>query len=334
MKATEIDGGLQPGTASPLRARRAGTWAGLGLAVGAAVAMGGAAPALKAMGSSGLSAVNIIQARTVVGAAALLLAAVVSRRRLRVRIKDWWLVVPYGAIGLAFNQVVFTLSLARLPVGVALLLEYLSPVLVALWVRLVQRRDVSGLVWAGITLTLTGLALVGKVWAGFDLDGLGVALALLAALTLAGRFLLAERGLRSYDPLVMAAWGTTVSAIVVALAGVAEPFPFEVLTHHVVVREAALPMTVLVIWVGLIGMAGGIALGVAAQRRLPPASASLLLTLEVVAGSVIAYLFLGEAMTNTQLIGSAVMLAGIALAQFALARRPARATSGPRHPAE
>ncbi|GAA1332765.1 EamA family transporter [Saccharothrix algeriensis] len=317
--------GGAPDAARPARRTRAEIRVGLGLAVGAAVAMGGAAPALKAMGSGGLSAVNVIQARTAVGAVVLLLvAAVVSGRRMKVRVGDWWLVALYGVISLAVNQVVFTMSLARLPVGVALLLEYLSPVLVALWVRLVQRRDVSGLVWAGIALTLVGLALVGEVWSGFDLDGVGVLLGLLAALTLAARFLLAERGLRSYDPLVMAAWGTALSAVVLALAGVVEPFPFAVLSQDVDLRGAPVPMGALVVWVGLIGMAGGIALGVAAQRRLPPTSASLLLTLEVAAGAVLAYFVLGEVMTGAQLLGAAVMLSGIALAQVAVTRRSAR----------
>ncbi len=284
--------------------------------------MGGAAPALKALGTTELTAVQIIQARALVGAALLmLLAATVHRGHLRVRARDAWLVLLYGAVSLALNQVAFTMSLARLPVGVALLVEYLSPLLVALWVRLVQRKQVSGLVWAGIALTLLGLSLTGRVWSGGGLDGPGLGLALLAALTLAGRFLLAERGLRSYEPLVMSAWGATVGAATLTLVNLVEPFPLDALGRDTVLNGWTVPVWVLLLWVGVVGMAGGLALGAAAQRRLPPTSASLMLTLEVVAGAGLAYLVLGEVLSAEQLAGSSMMLAGIVLAQLAVLRR-------------
>ncbi|URM88697.1 DMT family transporter [Streptomyces sp. MRC013] len=300
--------------------------------------MGGAAPALKAMGAAGLSAVDIIQARAVVGAALLMLiAAAVHRDRLRVKVRDWWLVLVYGTVSLAVNQVAFTMSLTRLPVGVALLVEYLSPVLVALWVWLVQGRKPSKPVWLGIAFALGGLALTGRVWSsGGDLDRTGLALALLAALTMASRFLLAERGLRDYEPLVMSAWGTAVNAAVLTLVGMFDPFPFHMLWRDAALGDRSLPVWALVIWVGVIGMAGGLALGVAAQRRLPPTSASLMLTLEVVAGAVTAYLVLGEVLTLPQLAGSLLMLLGIVLSQSAaLRRRPpglaAEPAPGPDH---
>jgi drug/metabolite transporter (DMT)-like permease len=309
--------------------RRRGSWgrtaAGLLLAVGAAVAMGGSAPALKAMASTELSALNVVQARAVTGAAVLMLVALVLRRgRLRVARRDWWLVAGFGVVSLAMNQVVFTAALSRMPVGVTLLLEYLAPVLVALWVRFVQRKAVSALVWVGILGTMLGLALVGQVWAGLALDGVGFLLGLLAAVTMAARFLLTERGLDRHDPLVLAAWGSTVSAGALLLTGLLAPFPLAVLADAVDMQGTAVPLAVLVAWVGLIGTAGGVLLGVAAQRLLAPTSASLVLTLEVVAGAGLAYVVLGEAPTGFQVVGGAVMLTGVAVAQVAIARRPAK----------
>jgi drug/metabolite transporter (DMT)-like permease len=211
-----------------------------------------------------------------------------------------------------------------MPVGVTLLLEYLAPVLVALWVRFVQRKPVSGLVWVGILGTMLGLALVGQVWAGLALDGVGFLLGLLAAVTMAARFLLTERGLDRHDPLVLAAWGSTVSAGALLLTGLLAPFPLAVLAEAVNMQGTTVPLAVLVAWVGLIGTAGGVLLGVAAQRLLAPTSASLVLTLEVVAGAGLAYVVLGEAPTGFQVVGGAVMLTGVAVAQVAIARRPAK----------
>ncbi|MCG8918144.1 DMT family transporter [Actinokineospora sp. PR83] len=296
-----------------------------GLAIGAigAVAMGSAAPALKLLAGSGLSPVNVIQVRTVIGALALLAAALLLRRgRMSVPRGDWWLVALYGVITIAVNQVLYTVALGRLPVGVALLLEYLAPVLVALWVRFVQGRPVPALLWVGIAVLLAGLALVSGVGGnGAGLDWVGVAFGLAAAVTLAGRFLLAERGLRTHDPLVMATWGGCLGAVALTAAGVFAPFPFEVLASTA--RSA--PVWGLALYVGLVGMAGAILLGVIAQRVIPSTSASLVAALEIIVGGVLAAVVLGERLSAAQWAGSAAMLTGIVLSQLAMAGRRAPA---------
>jgi drug/metabolite transporter (DMT)-like permease len=313
--------------------RSTSRFVGLWLALGAAMAMGSAAAAMKALGSTGLPAVNVVQARLLVAGAALMAVALVARRgRVRVARRDWWLVGAYGVVSLAANQVVFMMSLTRLSVGVALLLEYLAPMLVALWVRFVRRQSVSGLVWVGIAGTRVGLGLVGGGWGGFALDGVGFVLGLLAAATMASRFLLADRGLRRQDPLVLAAWGTTVSAGALLLTAAIAPFPLDALARDVDLNATAVPIVLLVAWVGLVGTAGGVLLVVAAQRLLPPTAASLVLTLEVVVGAGLAYLLLGEGLAAAQVLGGAVMLAGVAVAQVAIARRvPARSVDAVVH---
>jgi drug/metabolite transporter (DMT)-like permease len=301
--------------------RPTGRFVGLWLALAAAMAMGSAAVAMKALGTTGLPAVNVVQARLVVAATALMAVALLVRRgRVGLARRDWWLVGAYGVVSLAANQLVFMMSLSRLSVGVALLLEYLAPVLVALWVRFVRREPVSGLVWVGIVGTLLGLAMVARIWSGLTLDAIGVGLGLLAAATMASRFVLADRGLRRHDPLVLAAWGTTVSACALLLTGAVAPFPLDALARDVGLNGTAVPATLLVAWVGLVGTAGGVLLAVAAQRLLPPTAASLVLTLEVVVGAGLAYLVIGEGLAAAQLLGGAVMLGGVAVAQVAIVR--------------
>ncbi|MFC7613615.1 DMT family transporter [Actinokineospora soli] len=300
-----------------------------GLAVGAlgAVAMGSAAPALKLLAATELSPVNVIQVRTVIGALALLAAALLLRRgRLAIPRRDWWLVAVYGVVTIAVNQVVYTVALGRLPVGVALLLEYLAPVLVALWVRFVRREAVPGLLWVGVAVLLAGLALVSRIAVGGVLDGVGVLFGLMAALTLAGRFLLAERGLRTHDPLVMATWGSCLGAVALVAAAPFAPFPMAVLGESV----GGVPAWALGLYIGVVGMAGAIVLGAIAQRVIPSTSASVVAALEIVVGSALAAAVLGERLTTGQWLGMAAMLAGIVLAQIALARRgPARDAVAP-----
>ncbi|MGL4743998.1 MAG: EamA family transporter [Phycicoccus sp.] len=302
---------------------RTGLVGGLTVGVSGAVAMGSAAPALKLLAATELSAVNVIQARTVVGALALLGAALLLRPgRMAIPPRHWWLVAAYGVVTIAVNQVLYVIALSRLPVGVALLLEYLAPVLVALWVRFVQRRAVPRLLWVGIVVLLAGLALVSQVGTGArGLDGLGVVFGLLAALTLAGRFLLVEHGLRTHDPLVMATWGASLGAVALIVASTVAPFPVAALGRTASLNGASAPVWVLVLYVGLVGMAGAILLSAVAQRTLPSTSASLIAAIEIIVGGVLATLVLREHLTAAQWVGSAAMLAGIVLAQIAVARR-------------
>jgi drug/metabolite transporter (DMT)-like permease len=122
----------------------------------------------------------------------------------------------------------------------------------------------------------------------------------------------------------LAAWGTTVSAGALLVTGAIAPFPLAALARDVDLDGVTVPVVLLVAWVGLVGTAGGVLLAVAAQRLLPPTVASLVLTLEVVVGAGLAYVVLGEGLAAAQVAGGAVMLAGIAVAQAAMARRAGR----------
>ena len=82
--------------------------------------------------------------------------------------------VGFGITGVALVQWFYFVAIARLPVGIALMLQFTAPVLVALWVRFVYREPVRSRIWLGIACSLGGLALVAEVWSGLALDGIGV----------------------------------------------------------------------------------------------------------------------------------------------------------------
>src|SRR5689334_23106417 len=85
------------------------------------------------------------------------------------------LVVVHGLVGVAALQWTYFVAIDRLPVGMALLLEYQAPILVALWARFVQKEQVSSRLWVGLVLAVLGLAAATEVWEGAKFDGLGVA---------------------------------------------------------------------------------------------------------------------------------------------------------------
>jgi drug/metabolite transporter (DMT)-like permease len=79
---------------------------------------------------------------------------------------DTGLLIGYGLIGVGGVQLLYFVATSRIPVGVAILLVYTSPVVIALWTRFVRKVPLPRLLWVGIALAMVGLALVAQVGTG------------------------------------------------------------------------------------------------------------------------------------------------------------------------
>ncbi|EFG65605.1 EamA family transporter, partial [Streptomyces sp. SPB074] len=165
--------------------------AGLGLALVSALAFGGSGVAAKPLIESGLDPLHVVWLR--VAGAALVLLPVAWRHRALPRARPG-LLLGYGLFAVAGVQACYFAAISRIPVGVALLVEYLAPALVLGWVRFVQRRPVSRAAAVGVVLAVGGLACVVEVWAGLRFDALGLLLALGAACCQVGYFVLSDHG--------------------------------------------------------------------------------------------------------------------------------------------
>lgn len=84
------------------------------------------------------------------------------------------MLVSFGVFGFAAVNLLYFLAIQRLNVGIALIIEFTAPIWIALWLRFIQKKIVSSLMWWGLVIGLTGLALIAQVWRGLTLDGLGV----------------------------------------------------------------------------------------------------------------------------------------------------------------
>jgi threonine/homoserine efflux transporter RhtA len=104
-------------------------------------------------------------------------------------VRDWPALALLGMTGAAMIHWLYLTAIDRLPVGIALLLEFTGPVLVALYAHVVPRHAVQRQVWLALGLALGGLALVTRVWTDIGLDPLGVAAGLGAAACLATFYL-------------------------------------------------------------------------------------------------------------------------------------------------
>ena len=174
-------------------------------------------PAKLAM-ESGLSAWRLTQVRTV-GAFLVLFIYVYLKNKssLRIKTKELPLLIVFGVFGFAAVNLLYFLAIQRLNVGIALIIEFTAPIWIALWMRFIQKKIVSKLMWWGLVIGLTGLVLIAQVWRGLTLDGLGVTFAILDAFALALYFLVGEKlvGVKSSEATM--AWGLGVSSAFFAI---------------------------------------------------------------------------------------------------------------------
>jgi drug/metabolite transporter (DMT)-like permease len=263
---------------------------------------------------AGLSPQQVAGARIGLAALILLVGVAVTRPRLlRVHRRDWPLLLAYGLFGVCGVQFLYLAGVSRLPVGIAMLLEFVSPVLVALWIRFVRGTVLPAKAWLGTALALVGLAMVAQVWAGLELDAIGLLAGLGAGVCAACYWLLGEHGARTRHPLTMTTWGMLIGAVV--LVAIAPPWtlPADILTEP----TAFGPVWTLLVEVALFSTAIAYALGMTALRLVPSNVASVLSLAEPVFATTGAWAFLGERLSVIQIAGGVTLLVGAFVVQRA-----------------
>ena len=176
---------------------------------------------------SGISSLRLLEVRSL-GAAIgfVLVLLVIAPARLRATRRELPFLAVLGICGLAFVQWFYFLSIHRLAVGIALLIEYLGALLVALWARYVFHEQVRRRIWIALALALTGLAMiVDLLGGGGELSSAGIGFALVSALTYTSYILLAERGVGDRDAVSLLAWGFGFAALFLAVIAPWWSFP-------------------------------------------------------------------------------------------------------------
>ncbi len=271
---------------------------------------------------SGLSSIDLAQIRAscaALGLLAFLLAF--ARPNLRVTRRELLFLVAFGVVGVAFVQWLYFVAIHNLPVGVALLIEFTAPLFVALFARFVYRELIRRRIWIAVALCITGLALVVEVWAGVAFSTVGVSAALGGAFGLTAYLLMAEHERRDRDAVSLSFYGFLFAALFWAVVQPLWQFPWSVLDDTVSLQgnlsEYTAPIWLLVGFIVVVGTMITFSLLTGALRHVSATRASIVATLEPVLATVVAWLWLGETFGTAQLVGGAVVIAGILLAETA-----------------
>jgi drug/metabolite transporter (DMT)-like permease len=272
--------------------------------------------------SSGLSSLRLTEARSAGAFLGLTLFALVRRpTSLRVARRELVRLAIFGSIGVAFVQLFYFLAIHRLAIAIALLIQYLGPLFVAIWARTFGHEHVRRRIWAALGLSLAGLTLMVQLWNGLELDGLGVLYAFIGALAYAFYLLVAEREVARRDTISLMAWGFFFATLFWSIVQPWSSFPARTVARTVSLQGSLagvhLPVWALVLWVVVLGSIAPFTLIVGALRHISATRAGVAAMLEPVVATVVAWAWLRESLDPAQLAGAAVVLAAIGLAQTA-----------------
>jgi drug/metabolite transporter (DMT)-like permease len=245
-----------------------------------------------------------------------------NRGAFRVTWRQLGLLVILGIAGVALLQFTYAVAISILPVGITLLIEYTAVLMVALVAFLFLHEKVRARLWVAIGFVLVGLAVVAQIWAS-ELVPFGVLMAFSAAVCLAIYFLLGEREVGKTSPMAVAFWTMSTSAVFWAIFSGwwnIDPATFTTpVSLSGNLEQVELPLLVPLLWNVLMGSFLPFFLSLLALKHLTATAAGIVASAEVVFAFIVAWLWLGEGLGLVQIVGAAVVLAGIILAQTARA---------------
>jgi drug/metabolite transporter (DMT)-like permease len=273
----------------------------------------------KVVMDAGLSPIQLTMFRTL---GTFLIAGIVltliERRALRISPRQLGVMAILGVVGVAILQASYAVAVQLMPVGIALLIEYLAVLFVPVIAFVFFKEKVRPRLWVAIALVLVGLAFVAQIWSG-TLNGLGLVMALVAASALTVYFLVGEHQLGTTSPLAVLFWSSGFAAVFwLIFSGWWEINP-AILTTPVSLSGnldgVILPLWMPLVWCVAMGSFVPFLLSFSAIKRLSATTAGVIATSEVIFAFTVAWLWLGEALNPLQIAGAAVVTAGIVLAQ-------------------
>jgi drug/metabolite transporter (DMT)-like permease len=272
--------------------------------------------------SSGLSSFRLTEARCAGAFIGLACVAFLrDRSSIRATPRELLRLAVFGIAGVALVQLFYFLAIHRLAIGIALLIQYLGPLLVAVYARTFAREHVRRRIWLALALSIAGLGLMVQLWSGVSLDGLGVVYALISAGIFAAYLLMAEREVRARDSISLMAWGFFFATVFWTFAQPWWSFPASSVDDSATLQgrlaSIHLPVWALVLWVVVLGSIVPFSLIVGGLKHVSATRVGIAAMLEPVVATIVAWAWLRESLSPVQLAGSAVVLAGILVAQTA-----------------
>jgi drug/metabolite transporter (DMT)-like permease len=299
-------------SAGAAAARRAEV--GLAFAVLAAASFGLSGALAAGLLATGWSPAALVICRLGLGALALSGPALQALRgRWHLLRSNVAFLLAFGLVAGAGVQFAYFNAIDRLPVAIAILVEYAAPVAVVGWLWARHRQAPTRLTVTGAAVAIAGLLLVLDVFAVGSVDGIGVLWALGGMVGCAFFFVVSSGEDNGLPPIVLAAGGLVVGTVTLGAAGLLGLVDLSASTADATYNGVSTPWWVPLGALGVVTAAVAYVSGILASRLLGARLASFVALLEVLFSVVFAWLLLGELPSALQLFGGLLLLAGVVL---------------------
>jgi inner membrane transporter RhtA len=230
-----------------------------------------------AIGAAGTASLRI-------GISAIILLAVYRPNLLKITPNQWKIVIPYG-LSLGAMNLIFYLAIERIPIGLAVTLEFIGPLVVAV----IGSKRLIDYLW--VLLAAIGIVLIAP-WSNNGIDLLGVLFALLAGALWAAYIVLGTKVSKIMKGGDAVATGMLFASILIV--------PFGILENGL----TNLTPTFLYLGIALALLSSAIpfTLEMKALAQLPARTFSILMSLEPAAASIFAFIFLQEYLTFNEIL--------------------------------
>ncbi|WP_028267850.1 EamA family transporter [Arthrobacter sp. MA-N2] len=305
-------------SAATNRAGAAGFMAsGLGLALFSSAVFGLSGSFAKSLLETGWTPGAAVAIRLSGAALILVIPASVALRGRWHQLKDNWLtILLFGVIGVAGCQLFYFNAVSRLSVGVALLLEYLAPTMIVLWLWAASRRRPRKLTAVGTLLSLGGLVLVLDLTGAVTVDFIGVLWGMAAAVCLVIYFFITAKQNDTLPPIVLASGGLMAGSILIWIAGGTGLLSMTFANADVHLGPWTTPWWVSIAGLVILSTVLSYVTGIMAARSLGSKVASFVSLTEVLFAVVWAWLLLAELPGAIQLVGGMLIVCGVILVRL------------------
>ena len=251
-----------------------------------------------------------------------LITFVQDRNSLKAERREISTLIFYGIFGYAMVQLGYFIGIAQgVPLSLVLIIEFTAPIWIVLWIKFVRKTEVSKDMWVAIALSLFGLILVAKAWQGFAFDLFGTLGALGAAIALAIYFLMSQSQGMKRSAQAMVVWGMGIAGLFWSLVLPIWNFPTEIFTTEINLQgrfsDFSAPGWLLISYIIIFGTMVPYLFVVGGIRRLSASTSSVIGMLEPVLAGVFAWIWLSQSWSAIQLLGGAIVLIGIYIADRA-----------------
>lgn len=240
------------------------------------------------------------------GAAYFIFLLITKPKALKIDLKGLIICILYGAVAYSISFVSYSVAVSRIPVGVATVLMFMSPIWVAILGVFMFREKLEKSKIITIAVCFFGAVLVANLIGAGDirLDGIGILAGVINGIGVALQILLPKFFAKDYDRDTLLVYGFLGAAFVLAFG-----MDFSSVAMHIG-NTPTFNLFRDLFGIGILcTMVANVAC-VKSTQYVEATTTSILSALEVVVGTIVGFLVFHEHLTALQLLGAVIIVVG------------------------